>query len=446
MRPISTFLAIGAGLVLAVSSSGAPNAAGHAETLPVPSFGSSALKESERAPEDDGQPVETADDGVPIVSAEEAVRTDAAYLAKRDGVSVDAAVEAVARVEELTKHIPEVRELIGDREVSVDVEYTPRAKLNIAVSGEKSIPRLQAMAQSSDGDIAITYLDTPSIEHLQEIVDQAAAAWRENFKSFRAASVDEATNRGIYATFDGDGLPAEAELRKVARIIPEGVKLSVARHEASSARLFSRGGLILYRTSTGFADCTSGWVAAKRSTGTPILTTAGHCANDLSYIGYSQNAVGHDMNFGIYKWNTSNDAQYHYSGSASKPLFHADSRNSYRTVESRFPRTSLPSGQIVCKQGRTTGYSCGTLASIYSTWGGHDRCGASQSNPCDNVWLAITDLNSSIGDSGGPAFFGGRAIGMVVGGYQHPTTKQWYDVVTSVSLFQEALDVDVMRG
>ncbi|MEU3255721.1 S1 family peptidase [Streptomyces sp. NPDC006997] len=64
-------------------------------------------------------------------------------------------------------------------------------------------------------------------------------------------------------------------------------------------------------------------------------------------------------------------------------------------------------GQSVCHVGRTTGYHCGVVQAVNVTvnYGGGIVYGLFRSNVC-----------SEPGDDGGPAFSGGTALGIIVGG------------------------------
>ncbi|GAA2286562.1 hypothetical protein GCM10010415_66480 [Streptomyces atrovirens] len=64
-------------------------------------------------------------------------------------------------------------------------------------------------------------------------------------------------------------------------------------------------------------------------------------------------------------------------------------------------------GQSICHVGRTTGYRCGTVQAVNVTinYGGGAVHGLFRSNLC-----------SEPGDTGGPAFSGGTALGIIVGG------------------------------
>ncbi|MFF7857472.1 trypsin-like serine protease [Streptomyces sp. NPDC007904] len=64
-------------------------------------------------------------------------------------------------------------------------------------------------------------------------------------------------------------------------------------------------------------------------------------------------------------------------------------------------------GQSICHVGRTTGYRCGTVQAVNVTvdYGGGTVHGLFRSTIC-----------SEPGDTGGPAFSGGTALGIIVGG------------------------------
>ncbi|WP_030542385.1 S1 family peptidase [Streptomyces albus] len=64
-------------------------------------------------------------------------------------------------------------------------------------------------------------------------------------------------------------------------------------------------------------------------------------------------------------------------------------------------------GQVICHVGRTSGYHCGILQAVNVTvnYGGGTVYGLFRSTIC-----------SEPGDTGGPAFSGGTAVGIIVGG------------------------------
>ncbi|MFF5105809.1 S1 family peptidase [Streptomyces sp. NPDC000134] len=81
-------------------------------------------------------------------------------------------------------------------------------------------------------------------------------------------------------------------------------------------------------------------------------------------------------------------------------------------------------GQAVCHVGRTTGYRCGTVQAVNVTvnfGGGGIVSGLFRSNIC-----------SEGGDTGGPAFSGGTALGIIVGGSGNCTSGgvTYYQPVT----------------
>lgn len=143
------------------------------------------------------------------------------------------------------------------------------------------------------------------------------------------------------------------------------------------------------------------------------------------------------MNFGEESATSQNDSQFHFTAGSGTGQFWTGS--SYGTVAGVILRSNVAVGQLICSYGRISGSSCGTIASTTSTLGGLNQCNG---GPCDNVWIATNGLNLTFGDSGGPSYLGGLAMGLVKGDYTiGGVTRQ---VINSISYVRARLGVTLI--
>lgn len=177
-----------------------------------------------------------------------------------------------------------------------------------------------------------------------------------------------------------------------------------------------RGGGSLYLLN-GVFQCTSGFTI-DRNNGKAGLITAEHCGHSLKYGGapgaltYGTTATGDvDMQF-----------QRKTSGNSVKAEFY--SNVSY--IRDVYASGNAPANSDVCIYGESGGYDCGTVV---------------KRNFCTNACGldAIDGTNAIPGDSGGPAFLGYDARGIIKGEADLP--KYGYvDVITRIGRVANGLN------
>jgi len=99
-----------------------------------------------------------------------------------------------------------------------------------------------------------------------------------------------------------------------------------------------------------------------------------------------------------------------------KPEFYAESDINPRTLIGKKSQSATKKGDKVCHRGKTTGYSCGIIYQIDYV---PDVCGGASN--CSATWVAVDTppigasyyLACAAGDSGGPWFSGGLALGIM---------------------------------
>lgn len=162
--------------------------------------------------------------------------------------------------------------------------------------------------------------------------------------------------------------------------------------------------------------CTSGFTV-RNSAGTRGVSTAGHCGN-------SQTLSGVALTFRGESYSGSYDVQWHNASGHTYPNTIKVS-TSTRAVTGTRSRTSQTVGSQVCKQGRTTGYTCGTISTI-------SYCA---SGACTWVRVAGNGTNlSEGGDSGGPWFSGNTAYGSHTYGIGNDSAYMPVDYFSGISV------------
>lgn len=153
--------------------------------------------------------------------------------------------------------------------------------------------------------------------------------------------------------------------------------------------------------------CTGGFVVENVSTGQRGLSTAGHCPDGNVVYDDTQSLTPQASRFKAiwdYRWYTNNSLSWGanaYMGVAGgRPV---NSREAYNNIGLRDP---------ICKYGKTTGYTCGSVDS-------KGFCPAYVPSCTPRFILADHDTGYPLmvkqGDSGGPAMYNNTAIGIVSG-------------------------------
>lgn len=153
------------------------------------------------------------------------------------------------------------------------------------------------------------------------------------------------------------------------------------------------------------STCTSGF--SVRFNSYVGITTAGHCQDSQRWYYNNQELPFQSGAFG-----GSYDIQWH-TAPGHTPTNRIWIGGEYRTITATKGRTSQSLGSVVCKYGRSTDYTCGTIISNTYRPSGVPNATATYVRMGD-----ANEVQAEGGDSGGPVFFGQTAYGSVVGALQ----------------------------
>lgn len=135
------------------------------------------------------------------------------------------------------------------------------------------------------------------------------------------------------------------------------------------------------------------------------------------------------------------DVQWHTSTQEELPRFFAQYTTESRPVTGTANRSEMD-GSYTCHRGKATGYSCGTVSTIYYKPTYSNAC----PGDCDATWIKVSgpDLECYPGDSGGPWFFSTTAYGIYKGQASSGTSAADCDYAFFMAIgYIDALNVHV---
>lgn len=315
---------------------------------------------------------------------EDALRRDAEAYAVRYGVGVD---EALRRLR--------VQGAAGELNARLQAEY-PETFAGLTIEHQPAYAVVARFTRGGDEALASAAVD-PALARVLR-AERATVPLRVLQRRLEAA----------YGRARGQGVEVTGALNLRANR-PE---IYVPAHAADAARAavpvetgaavvvvdaLPRNEALLYG-GLNLGTCTSGFYV-KNASGTRGISTAGHCGNSLSFGGSGLTYQG-EYYSGAY------DVQWHTQSGATYTNLIKEG-GSTRAITATRARASQSSGDWVCKEGISTGNTCGTVSNT-------SYCYASS---CTYVYVSGGAVNlSEPGDSGGPWYSGNTAVGQHVFG------------------------------
>lgn len=204
-----------------------------------------------------------------------------------------------------------------------------------------------------------------------------------------------------------------------------------ARALPASARIIEVPSLIQPATEIyaglSLPDCTTGYSVIKIGTGTKGTTTAAHCANNQSIYGVSLTFKGE-------AYSGSNDEQWMTSSTSFTFVNKAADGSGYpywRYITSRTFRANQAIGAWVCKYGKVTVYTCGTITATNVAPG---YVPSAQPTYVRVAHSSTYPFQCQGGDSGGPVYQNNSAWGIIEGRIY---TDTWSDLIYTQTNFVE---------
>lgn len=354
--------------------------------------------------------VSVALDTTRLQSPSEALDQDAAEYARLRGLPPEEALRRLRAQEDSVAITDRLREEFGDRLAGISIEHDPVYRIVVLLTDTQPVPDRVVSAGGTSLPIRFETGAAATHDQLLAAVRAHQADIREGIPKNRGIGIDARTGRLVVlvrrdVTERADLSAADALLSALT-----GVPSHVRLVEGEARNLAIEGGARVVGTDPADGrryTCTTGFVVAD-ATRTAVLTAA-HCPDELAYVGTDGNSV--PLSY-VGAWGAIfQDVQIHASEAELKPQFLVDRVGGVaRPLTGQRTRASTRQGDIVCRRGESSGYSCSTVDFVDFAPPG-DLC----AGPCEPVWVSVDGPSCRGGDSGGPVFLGTTAFGITKG-------------------------------
>lgn len=346
-----------------------------------------------------------------IQSQAEALAQDAGEYARQNNVPLDEAQRRLRAQEESIASTDRLREIYKDRLAGISIEHDPVYRIVVLLTGTEPAADRAIIAGGMNVPIVFRTGAKSTSEQIVATMMHHRDAILALIPNASGMGVDPRTGELVVMVkaIHADRPGAEALDFELEALTGVPVRIRVLDGPDLDASI--EGGARVEGVDPANGRryaCTTGFVVTDGArTG---IVTAAHCPDALTYYGPS--GAPKPLSFGGQWGWRHQDVQLHVSSEARQPLFYADTAKTVaRRVTGSRSRVSTRAGDMVCRRGETTGYSCAQVElTDYAPPG--DLCGG----PCDPVWVTVPGPLCKGGDSGAPIFSGTIAFGIVKGG------------------------------
>jgi len=346
-----------------------------------------------------------------VQTADEALARDAAEYARQFGVAPEQAMLRLRAQEASVVDTDRLRALYRDRLAGISIEHSPDYRIVVLLTGDDVVPDQVLRSGGMSVPVLFRTGALATGDRVLAAIRTHQAAVRDRLASPPGMGLDPRTGELVIVLSEPAAAGEDLEQLDDELEALTGVSVRIRVVGSRSADMAVEGGARMEgidpRDGRLYA-CTAGFVVTKGDrTG---VVTAAHCPDALTYHDPAGRRVPLDF---VGEWGVAyQDVQVHLSPEAQRPLFYADTaRRDLRALTGARPRASTRAGDIVCRRGEATGYSCSQVELVdYAPPG--DLC----AGPCEPVWVTLTGPSCRGGDSGGPIFMGDTAFGITKGG------------------------------
>jgi hypothetical protein len=380
-----------------------------------------------------GPPLALDEASAPTRTPAEALAMDAQAYAKRYGVTAAEARDRIPRQGTLGAALDRLEQRYPDRFAGGWIEHVPSFRAVARFTG--AVP---ADARDVAGPGVVLRPNAPKtlvqLETLAErVFDDVADTWNATVTT----GVDVKTGFVELAVETPAHLRGLGDAQLHAQL-PESARRPGVRAGFFDAPVWrsehAYGGDWLVEPDGG--GCTSGFAVYDLSSGSTGVLTAGHCSNDYDYDPdlavagdeFDTDYVdGHRGEWGDVQWHTTDD--------------HTDFDEFYDSDDDRREltgyRETISNGDFFCKYGRVTGYDCSEVDDKRFSVKDEDGYRLKK-------LVVMEDAVTDDGDSGGPWFIDGLAVG-VHSGTATQTFGDTGSTFSWIGYVDDALDVGLLN-
>lgn len=358
---------------------------------------------------------QTPDGAKPL--GEEARIVDAQWYAFTYKVSLEEALRRLQLQDDIDGLEPALIEQEGETFAGLWIQHTPQFRIVVAFTrnGQETIrPYIEGQPWAEWIEVRPAVVTLAELEAIQDMAVHVLARL-----GVRADSLIDVVRNHVEVRVT-DEVQLNVALQRAGLALPDHVVVTQVAGLMRPVADISGGKALSY--------CTSGF-SVKNSSGIKGVTTAAHCPNTLSYNGvnlpFQQERYGYEYDI---QWNRADQSftvrNLVFDGTWNRYIYGTKSRSSQSV------------GESVCKYGKTTGGSYGTIETKSFRPIGGD---APPNATATYIW--VRNSPSGGGDSGGPVFWNNTAYGTLVA-----TTDGTDFVYMAVNYVTSGLGVTVLTN
>jgi len=351
------------------------------------------------------------------LTEEEALAEDAQWYAADRGVGLEEAVRRLRLQEsvgELSARLQEEeRETFGGLWIEHEPEY--RVKARFTEGGEEKLRRY-VEGGPLDGTVEVEALPADAtLEELQ--YEQQGDGLMIDGTGQRSSSLIDVSQNRVEVSVTAKQRLLEALDAKGARL-PAHVQVTEVS-DLGGPDADSYAGRRMFTPGVSGHVCTSGFSVRRASDGVEGVLTAAHCSDPDPPNTYERDPLYYGSPSGTYlprqgrRYYGSWDMEWHTTPGFDDRALFFDGAGDLRRVYGLKRRSETSQGDLICDYGRTSGYPCSYVNSIYAKPPSIKPVNAT----FIQTYVAKPGEDPSLrGDSSGPTFIGGDAAGIISGG------------------------------
>jgi len=364
--------------------------------------------------------------------AQHVLQKEAEFIARATGETVENTLRQLQLENDIAEQQISIklREEFKERLTGISIDHKNGSRLLVLLKGSEKVPEriLQINGNTLIVEFRVGY--SYSKMELQEALQRNRKNLALEFPEMNASSIQERSGEVVLYVLKNKANNIESMTARAKEILGVPVRI-----EELSSRLVPQsvkgGGNMNINCTTGFA------VKQKYGTTRGVLSAA-HCTgywvtyHDGSSSGVFLQSQGES-------WNASEDVQWYkprgfgYFPPQVESKFYGISSTMPTQVTGFITQAGTEEGKRVCHRGMTSGFSCGTVTSkdfnpsappyLYVCGSAFDPV------ECDATWISVGPLQDpgstapalkcAGGDSGGPWFSGGQAMGIHTAGNEY---------------------------
>ena len=380
---------------------------------------------------------------VVTLSAEQSLLRDAAEIGRATGEDPSHVRERLDFQVRSGPALAALRRAYAKRLVGVSRVPTDRGyALRVLLQGVAPPPEVPKIHEAEGIEVTIEVGARFTEEQLRDLVASRQRELSAGAPGFLSAFVEERTGDVIVFIRQIEGRSLLTDQRAIEGILGAPVKVRPSTGQFVRSSMAGSGRHV--GAGAGRPGCTGGF-PARRGRQRGVLS-AGHCENDNVYYN-GVDGFGYRLSVLQESWTASTDVQFMVGQSLAKqsaavavrPEFFEEAWPNIRVRElvGSVGQRALAEGDQICKYGAASGYSCGKVVRVsFAPPFPFSDCNG---GPCGETWVLMgpldvgTPFKCEKGDSGGPWFVGGRAVGITMGAETDDETGRcFYAVVMSV--------------